>query len=173
MKRLAGLLCMTFGAAPGLLGLLFLVGAAGQMRRLVVGAILLASAAALVLFGSRLAARARLESPEVLVPELLRLAELGSGAITEAQVVAALGDRARLGLKLLQTMVSAGECRRELREGRFAFVFHELLPHLVVRRCRFCGFESPLNRPDADAACPSCGGQLVFVRGPGAGPGAS
>jgi hypothetical protein len=164
MKRLLGLLGMTGGATIGLLGLLFIVGWGGQVRRLVVAAILLAIATMLILLGSRQVRAARQASREVLVPELLRLAELGSGVLTEADVLARLGERAVLGMELLREMAARGDCRREARDGVVAFVFPELEPRLVIRRCRYCGFESPIAGAVTNEPCPRCGGAPELVR---------
>ncbi len=164
MKRLVGLLCMTIGAALGALGLLFLIGAGGQLRRVAIGGVLVAVAGVSAFYGSRRLRAARSESPAILTAELLAIARRASGVVTEAQFVAQLGDRASLGLELLSDMVSRGHCRHEVRAGALAFVFPELEPRLVLRRCRFCGYESPLAGAVSGDACPKCGAELALER---------
>lgn len=164
MRRFFGYLSITLGASSGLLGLLFLVGANEEMRRVVIGALLIGFAVFVSLSGAAQVKKARLRSREFLVPELLRLARLGSGALSEAELISFLGERATLGLGLLDEMVKSGNCRRELRTGALVFVFPELQPQLVVRRCPFCGFQSPIQGAVENEPCPKCGGALELLR---------
>ncbi len=158
MKQLFSVAAVASGALLGLLGLLFLIGSAGQPRRLAVAGVALAMGAGLVWLGMRASRAARRVSAAVIVPELVVLARHGSGVITEADIVASLGERSPRALELLHEMLRRGDCRRDRRDGVPVYVFPEFETRILLRRCSFCGFEVPLaGGPNIDT-CPQCGG---------------
>jgi DNA-directed RNA polymerase subunit RPC12/RpoP len=60
-------------------------------------------------------------------------------------------------LELLKDMANSGECRHELRGELMVFVFPELEPRLMMRRCPYCGHESSLSSAVSGERCPRCG----------------
>jgi hypothetical protein len=158
MRRLFAGVTVASGVMLVGLGLLFVVGAAGQARRLVIGAVLLGLGALVAGVGVRTYKREEAASPEQLRAELLELARRRSGEISETDVAAALGRRAEAALAELRRMVTNGECRRSAVDGTDYYTFPDLQPRLAVRRCQFCSAELPLA--EELASCPSCGGLI-------------
>jgi hypothetical protein len=158
MKRMAGASLVALGAGLVVLGLLFLVGMAGELRRLAVALVSMAAGAVAAGLGLRLYRQADAASPAQLRAEILELARSKNGEITTADVEAALGRRAARADEVLRALVAAGRCRRHEHEGAAYYVFAELQPRMMVRRCQYCRFELPLSA--ALGECPRCGGSL-------------
>ena len=158
MKRLIAVFLVLAGIAAVALGLLFLIGSAGQWHRLVVAACGLVLGGLAAGFGVRLWRAAEASSPEKLRVDILAFAAAHGGRITQAQVAAALPDRAPVALQTLADMLRAGLCERRLEQGVERYVFPSLQQNVVVRRCRYCGWEAPLS---SDVTlCARCGGTV-------------
>ncbi len=158
MRRLFSILLEAAGGILVALGLLFVVGAGGQVRRLVIGAVMIVIGAVLAGVGVRIYKQADALLPEQLRAEILELARRRNGEVSETDVAAALGRRAPAALALLSTMVRDGECRRSAIDGTAYYTFPDLQPRLAVRRCQFCKAELPLSAELA--SCPACGGLI-------------
>lgn len=158
MRRLVGALLTLVGVALVLLGLLFLVGSAGQARRLAVAAVSLALGAVATGVGVRTVRRAAALDPERLEAEILALARRGNGEVAETEVQAILGDRLDAARPVLDRLLAAGTCRRQVKGGTAYLLFPALQPRLQVRRCEYCGAELPVV--DQVTRCPSCGGTV-------------
>jgi len=158
MKRVLGILLVLCGVSFVLLGLLFIVGAAGRTGRFVAAVVLLALGGAAAGVGVRLYKEAAADSPEQLRAEILDLARRRNGELAEADVAATLGRRAAGADAVLAAMVSEGICERRLAGGASYYLFSELQPRLLVRRCEFCQAELPLQQELT--TCPGCGGTI-------------
>ncbi|MBI3184975.1 MAG: hypothetical protein HYZ28_22775 [Myxococcales bacterium] len=158
MKRTGAVLLLAAGVPLMLLGLLFLVGAGGQVRRYAIGAACTALGAVFAGLGLRAWRRAESESPERLRSEVLELAKRRNGEISEADLLAGLGEKAEKAAPVLRALEEEGQCRRERREGQVHLVFPGLLPRVHVRRCEYCAAELPLA--EEVAKCPRCGGSV-------------
>ncbi|RLE22637.1 MAG: hypothetical protein DRJ65_13460 [Acidobacteria bacterium] len=149
-------------AAAGIIliafGLLFLVGAGGQMRRVAVGFIGLTAGALTTGFGIRNYKRAELWSPEQLRADILDLAQRKNGEIAMSDIEAELGHRVRVVGPVLEKMALEGLSRKTHQGGSDYFVFKHLQPRLMVRFCRYCDAEFPISEERDD--CPNCGGAL-------------
>lgn len=158
MKRFLAVVLVLLGVLTVLFGLLFLLGAAGQVHRYVVATIGLLAGAGLVAVGGGLYRRAGALRPEHLKAEVLALASRRSGEVSEADLRAGLGGRWRYAQPVLDGMVAEGSCTRSIVDGILMYAFPGLLPRLVVRRCEFCQAELPLERELT--SCPVCGGTI-------------
>ena len=159
MKRtLSVLLCCTGGALL-LLGLLFLVGAAGQGSRFAVALVALVAGAALLGFGIKWFRAADADSPEQVLADLLEAARKRNGEVSELDVGAALGRRAVLAAPLLDKLGAAKLCERRDKDGGRFWLFPDLQPRLFVKKCRFCGAESSIA--SQAPKCPRCGGDIA------------
>jgi hypothetical protein len=146
------------GALLMALGLLFLVGAAGQARRLAVAAIALGVGGASAGLGLRSWRALERFRPEVLRGEILAEARRRSGAVSEADLIAVLGPRWEAARPVLGALAAEGACQSRTESGRRLYVFPDMEPRLAVRRCEYCGGELPLE--GEVTSCPSCGGTL-------------
>jgi len=158
MKRALSVLLVLAGVGLLGLGLLFLVGMGGQFRRGAVGAVGLLLGAALMRCGVQLYRRAAASLPEQLRSELMDLARRHSGEISATEVQAALGRRAAAAEAVLRELGHEGVCVEQQKGGVAYFVFADLQPRLLVRRCEYCQAELPLNQ--AFTECPRCGGSF-------------
>ena len=156
IKRVAAAAVCSAGALVMGLGLLFLVGSAGQARRLVVAVLGLALGGVAAGFGLRAWRRLDRLRPEVLRREILAAARRRSGIVSEDDLIAALGRRWAAGSAVLRVLVAEGVCQGDA--GRRLYVFPSLQPRLAVRRCEYCGSELPLE--GEVTSCPSCGGTI-------------
>ncbi len=139
-------------------GLLFLVGAGGQMRRVAIGFIGLAGGALAIGFGIRNFKQADLWSPEQLRAEILDLAQRRNGELAMSDIEAELGRRVRVVGPVLERMGLEGVTREEHKDGERYFIFPHLQPRLMVRFCRYCEAEFPISEERDD--CLNCGGAL-------------
>jgi hypothetical protein len=158
MKRLSSVLLTVLGVGLVLLGLLFLIGAGGRGYRYLIAVISLAVGGALAGLGIRLFKQADAASPAQLRADILELARREDGEISEGEVLAALGRRAVGAPAVLAAMVGEGLCERKTVKGAPYFVFAELQPRLMVRRCEYCKTELPLAEDLTE--CPNCGGTI-------------
>jgi Zn finger protein HypA/HybF involved in hydrogenase expression len=159
MKRLFSALFCIAGAVLFLLGLLFLVGAAGQGSRYAIALAGLVSGAVLLGFGIRWFRAADADSPEQVLADLLEAARKRNGEITDLDIGAALGRRAPLAAPVLEKLVAEKLCERRERDGARYYVLPDLQPRLFVRKCRFCGAESSIA--SQATKCPRCGGDVA------------
>ncbi len=158
MKVFAGVAAILLGAFLFGVGLLFLLGADGQIHRLVVAALGLLLGASAGMAGALLLFRAVLASPDRVRPVLLALAKARDGELTLAEIQASLGGRAKVAEEILGQMLVSGECERR----GDAFLFPSLQPRIVLRRCDHCGHEAPLASDDE--RCPNCGASMKVRR---------
>jgi hypothetical protein len=152
------MLLASLGVAMLLLGLLFLVGSAGQARRLAVAAVSLALGAVAAGLGVRTFRRAAALDPDRLEADILALARRGNGEVAETELAAILGDRFEAAQPVLDSLLAAGTCRRQVRAGTVYLLFPALQPRLQIRRCEYCGAELPVV--DQVTRCPACGGAV-------------
>jgi hypothetical protein len=158
MRKVAAVVLVLVGVASCLLGLLFLVGSAGESRRLVVAALGLGLGVGLGALGARTYRRALALAPEQLVGEILEVAKRHAGDLPEPAFLAAFAGRTRAAEQVLGGLLRAGTCTRQPRGESVSYVFPELQPRLLLRRCQYCQAELP---PASDAVqCPRCGGTL-------------
>lgn len=155
MKRTIGALLVAGGVGLVLLGLLFLLGAAGQGSRYVIAVISLALGGLLMGVGLRIYRQGIAASPETLRAEILALAHRQDGEISWGEVEAALGSG--IGA-VLQAMEEEGLCQCRRKDNATYYVFQSLQPRLMVRRCEYCKAELPFA--EEVAACPNCGGTV-------------
>jgi len=158
MRRLVAAGAVTGGVLLLGLGLLFLVGSAGQARRMLVAVLALGVGGVAVGLGLRAWRALERSRPEVVRGEILEAARRRSGVVSEPDLIAVLGARWSVGRQVLETLGTEGECQTRSEQGRLLYVFPALQPRLMVRRCEYCGAELPLE--GEVTSCPSCGGTI-------------
>ncbi len=159
MKRVLAAAAVALGAVLILLGLLFLVGSAGQARRLAVAVISLASGAVATGVGVRTFKRAEALMPERLRADILAVARERSGEVAESEIAARLGDRFEAARAVLDVLATEGACTRRSVGGSVHLVFPSLQPRLTTLQCEYCGAELPIS--ESVRSCPSCGGTIT------------
>lgn len=159
MGRVSAIASNAAGLFLLLLGLLFLLGAAGQIRRVFIGLVFMGAGAILMGLGIRALKRLALITSEKLREDILELARRQDGEIAWKEVVAKLGWRAEHGLPVIEQMMREGSCRRRLRKSETFYIFPELQPRLMVLYCEYCKAEYPISSDQT--SCPNCGGPLV------------
>ncbi len=139
-------------------GLLFLIGAGGKTRRVIIGASGLGLGAIAAGFGIGGYRKADRWSPEQLRAEILEAARKKNGEVSMGDVEARLGRRVRVVEPVLETMALEGVMRERRADGERYLVFPHLQPRLMVRFCRYCDAEFPIS--EVRDSCPNCGGLL-------------
>jgi len=160
MKRFSAISSLILGACFFLLGLLFLLGAGGQLRRVAIGAIMILASAVLLGIGVRVLKRLELLRPERLREDVLELARQRNGEISGGDIDAALTWRSPYVLPVIDTMMLEGHCRRSLKGSENYYIFPELQPRLMALFCEYCDAEYPISIKERK--CPNCGGPLVM-----------
>lgn len=158
MSRFSSVLSIVAGVLSGLLGLLFMMGAAGHFRRVAIALIFLLVAAGLIGLGLRSLKRLALIQPEKLREDILEMARKRNGEIARSDVQATLGWRSRHTRPVIEAMMQEGRCRRALKGGETFYIFPELQPRLTVLYCEYCKAEYPISTEVS--SCPNCGGPL-------------
>ncbi len=166
MKRILSLLLMAVGLASLALGLLFAIGAAGQASRYAVAATAMVLGAVSAGLGLRLSRSVDADAPDQILAVVLDLARKGSGRVSEAEILAALGRRAGFAPPILERLVTAGLAERTRAEGGPLYLFKGLQTRLFVRKCEYCGAEVTIANPAQK--CPTCGGALKATVEPAA-----
>lgn len=156
--KVRAVLLGTFGVIVIAFGLLFLVGASGQVRRVAIGCVGLGLGGLAVGVGVRNYKRADLWSPEQVRAEILDSARRKNGELALGDIEARLGRRFRVAGPVLEHMQLEGVASLGHEEGERYFVFPHLQPRLMVRFCRYCDAEFPISEERDD--CPNCGGLL-------------
>ena len=158
MKRTGSVILVILGVALILFGLLFLLGAAGQWYRYVTAGVALSLGAVLTGLGIRFFKQVDMIQPAYIRAEIMDMASLHNGEISEDDIRAKLGRRFPHAGKVLQDMRREGICQERRKNTAFYYVFPEILPRLTVRRCEFCDAELPLD--EQVDSCPNCGGTI-------------
>lgn len=153
-----GMLLAGFGIVLIALGLLFLVGAGGQVRRMAIGLAGLGLGAVATGWGIRMIREADRWSPEQVRSEVMNLARLKNGEVSSGDVEAVLGRRKGVGIEVLERLSAEGVAEPGVRQGDRYFVFPHLQPRLTVRFCQYCDAEYPITEEREN--CPNCGGVL-------------
>lgn len=153
-----GAVVVAGGVLMILFGLLFLVGAGGQARRIFIGFAGLGLGGVAAGFGVRAFKRALSDSPEQIRAEIMALAGRHNGEISEEDIAAELGSRFEVSKKVLQGLLSSGTCRRASHNRGVFYVFPELQPRLLVQRCTYCKTEFDLS--ENINKCPNCAGPI-------------
>lgn len=139
-------------------GLLFVVGADGQVRRVSIGFTGLALGVLATGFGIRNYKRADAWSPEQIRADILELARRKNGEVASSDIEARLGRRVRVSGRVLEQLSLEGVSRQSNKAGSDYYVFPHLQPRLMVRFCRYCDAEFPIS--DESDSCSNCGGTL-------------
>ncbi len=158
MKRLAAVLLIVCAVGLILLGLLFAMASGGGSHRLLIGVAGLGLGAVAGGFGLRLYKQADAASPAQLRAEILELARRRNGEISQADVLAQLGRRSAGAADVLAELVAEKLCSRGVKDGAAYYLFADLQPRVMIRRCEFCQAQLPLS--EELLSCPECGGSF-------------
>jgi len=159
MNRFSAFFSAVFGLFLLMLGLLFLMGSAGMIRRVFIGLVLMALGAILIALAVRAFRRLAMLTPDKLQEDVLDLAARNNGEVAWNEIQASLGWRAPHTRPVIEEMMTKGSCRRAMKGAEIFYIFPELQPRLMVLYCEYCEAEYPISS-DSDS-CPNCGGPLV------------
>ncbi len=158
MRRFVAVVIGVVGILAVAFGLLFLLGAAGQVHRYVIAAVGVLLGVGLVTLAVKLFRQSGALTQEHIRAEILALAKQRNGEVSELDLQAALGLRWEHAISVLDRLLREGVCKRATKDGAVYYQFPSLLPRLAVRRCEFCQAELPLEE-ELDS-CPRCGGSI-------------
>jgi hypothetical protein len=158
MRRAAALFSILIAVFMILLGLLFLAGSAGQLRRVVIGVAGLGLGGVLAGTGVATLKRLEKESPEYIRAEVMALAKRRNGEISHEDLAATLGRRLAFSEPVMAALLTEGVCTRQAAEGSIFYTFPELQPRLMILRCAYCSTEFELVK--GLDKCPNCAGPI-------------
>lgn len=162
MKKLPATLLAIVSIPFLVLGLLFLIAAAGRASRALVGLPLLAIGTAVLVTGLKRLRRLRDISPDILKTGAVEMARRMGGELTVSQLRAEYGIPRALATQVLDELARDGSCAPEQREDRIVYVFTGLLPSLVEKSCPYCSTKLPVR--SALRKCPNCGASLEITK---------
>ncbi len=162
MKRTGSIIVLLLAGAAFGLGLLFLCAAIQEPRRLPLSLILLVGGGAAAFWSGRQLRRIHNLAPERLAEQVTALARAHQGEVTLPQVMADLAAPRDAALAALDELQRQGVCYRDFRGEREVYVFPELVPAKVERRCPYCGARFGVKTPVY--TCPNCGGTVEVDR---------
>ncbi|NLF01007.1 MAG: hypothetical protein GX601_08515 [Anaerolineales bacterium] len=157
-SRTSALVVLGVGAVVLAAALALLCAATVDPEWLLLAILLLAAGVALVVWGSLSLRRLAHETPENLSDRITVLARAHEGEVTLSQAVAELTMPDEAVVQALNLLERRGRAYRERQGDREVYVFPELQPQKVARRCPYCGTELPVKQ--AVYRCPNCGGDL-------------
>ena len=128
-----------------------------------IAAVMLVIGAALAIWGGMTLRGLGETSPKRVAARITELAEAsGQGEVTMSEAVAELGVPHDAALAAFNLLERQSRCHREYRDEKEVYVFPELVPSLVKRKCPYCGAEFSVKK--AVHRCPHCGGDLRLER---------
>jgi hypothetical protein len=128
-----------------------------------VAAVLIVIGTGLAIWGGIILRRLGRTAPKHVAALITELAEKGDGEVTISQVVAELEVPHDAAVAAFNMLERQARCHREYRNEKEIYVFPELKPSAVSRRCPYCGAEFSVKTPVYK--CPHCGGDLRLERG--------
>ena len=162
MNKLPWMVVVLLSIPIFIIGVLSLIVGTTRPGWLLVGLVLLALGAVLLISGLRRLRRLAEISPEALKTEAVELARRLGGDLTVSQFRAEYRLDEKTAVSTLEALVAAGTCKREQREERAVYVFTGLLPAIVEKLCPYCGTKLPVR--SALRKCPNCGAQLELTK---------
>jgi len=162
MKKTPAILAIVFSIPLLAFGLIFLIAAVANPSRILVAAVLLVLGGVLVGWGILTLRRLAEIGPEALATGIVDLARRLDGEVTVAQVQAEFRISNAMAFGALEKLVGSGQCQREQRSDRDAYIFKSVMPAKAVKRCAYCGSTFPIK--SAMRECPNCGAALEIVK---------
>ncbi|MBN2078730.1 MAG: zinc ribbon domain-containing protein [Spirochaetes bacterium] len=161
LQVILGALISVAGFLAAGLGVLFLIASHGIASRLIAGFVLGGAGIAAFALGVIMFRRGMRASPGGIRKEILRLARMGNGEVTEEAVTGALGSSDTVRFQLID-LVRSGVARELRKDNRTVYLFEDFQAKLVLKKCPYCGNDYPVR--DDIERCPSCGGDLKMHR---------
>jgi hypothetical protein len=163
MSRSAAVIVLVVAAILLAASLAFLCMGTVDSFWFAIAAVLLVLGGGLAAWGGISLRRIRETSPKRVAAGITELAEAsGQGEVTLSEAVAELGVPHDSALAAFNLLERESRCYREYRDEKEVYIFPELLPSMVKRKCPYCGAEFSVKHPVY--RCPHCGGDLRLER---------
>lgn len=160
-KIITGSAFIITGLVSELMGLLFVIAAAGMTSRLIAAGIFFFSGLPLLIYGFKLFRLGMLLRPELIREALLKTAAMHHGELTKETITGAAGWN-DIVIYELNDMIKNRIAKIEEKDGVSLYIFPEFQFKYVQNKCPFCGNDYPVR--DDVQKCPSCGGDLKFLQ---------
>lgn len=161
LQVIFGALLSVLGFLSAGLGVVFLIGSYGIASRIATGGILGAVGLALFTAGVILFRRGSRRSPAGIRKELLRLAKMHNGELTDEAITGSLGTSDAVAFQVA-ALVKEGIAAERMRDNRRFYLFEDFQLKMVLKKCPYCGNDYPVR--DVVETCPTCGGDLKAGR---------
>jgi hypothetical protein len=161
LQIILGALLSVVGVLSAGMGLIFLIGSHGISSRLIAGGIMVAGGLALLVTGIIVFRRGSRFSPAGIRKQLLRLARMNNGELTEEAITGSLGSSDAVGFQVA-SLLKEGVAVEMRRDNRRFYLFEDFKLKMVLKKCPYCGNDYPVR--DDIEKCPACGGDLKVTR---------
>jgi hypothetical protein len=161
LQVVIGALLSAIGFMSSALGVIFLIAPHGIGSRLTVACVMGAGGLAILVAGVILFRRGTRFSPSGIRKEILRLARMNNGELTDEAINGSLGKSDAVSFQIA-ALVKDGIAAERVRGNRRVYLFEEFQTKLVLKKCPYCGNDYPVR--DDIERCPSCGGDLKMHR---------
>jgi len=163
MSRTTAIVVLVIAALCLAASLAFLCMGTVEASWFLIAAVLLALGGALAVWGGLALRRLGETGPKRVAARITELAEAsGQGEVTLSEAVAELSVPHDAALAAFNLLERQSRCHREYRNEKEVYVFPELQPSIVKRKCPYCGAEFSVKK--AVHRCPHCGGDLRLER---------
>ena len=163
MSRTTAIIVLVIAALFLAGSLAFLCMGTVEASWFLIAAVLLALGGALAVWGGLALRRLGETGPKRVAARITELAEAsGQGEVTLSEAVAELNVPHDAALAAFNLLERQSRCHREYRNEKEVYVFPELQPSVVKRKCPYCGAEFSVKK--AVHRCPHCGGDLRLER---------
>ena len=161
LQVIFGALLSVIGILSSALGLIFFIGSHGIGSRLAAAGILGTAGVIMFVIGVIMFRRGSRFSPAGIRKELLRLARMNNGELTEEAIIGTLGTSDTVNVQLA-ALVREGVASERMRDNRKLYVIENVQMKMVLKKCPYCGNDYPVR--DDIERCPTCGGDLKLHR---------
>ncbi len=158
-----GIIVILYVAGTALIGLalLFFIAASANPSRFWVAIVSSAAGIGAFVVASAMKRSADQSTPTLIDADVVRLAAKFDGKLTPDMLVSNLYVDRTQALESLARLQAKGSCRIEASNSGPYYVFENVKPKRMIRKCIYCGREQPLSQPIIK--CPYCGGEVRVV----------
>jgi len=160
-KIITGSAMIITGLVSELMGLIFVIAAAGMTSRITAAGIFFCSGLPLLIIGFKMFRSGMVLRPELIREAILKAAATHHGEITKDIITGETGWN-DIVIYEINNMIKKRTAKIEERDGQTLYIFPEFQIKYIQNKCPFCANDYPVR--DDVRKCPTCGGDLKFLQ---------